>query len=132
MPAKSVAIASEMPHIRRNHRRAKRPFDGRTAQGKRVAELVEAFSAKLGASAGDVVVSAAISKDARLCALSEDAQAKALMADPRITIDEVVRLARAADLAVRRLHLDRLKQTEGPTLAEVLREHAGRGREDVR
>ena len=50
---------------------------------------------------------AMIEKAARLAALSEDASAKALNADPRVDMDTLVRLNRLADLAVRRLHLDR-------------------------
>jgi hypothetical protein len=62
---------------------------------------------------------AMIEKAARLAALSEDASAKALNADPRVDMDTLVRLNRLADLALRRLHLDRHRAAQ-PSLSEYL------------
>jgi hypothetical protein len=121
-------FASEVQHNPVRKRRAKRkvlprsPFDHRTRQGKRALELAAAFRARLNADPVDTVLGAAIEKAARLIALSEDASAKALNGDPRITLDDVVRLARLSDLAVKRLHLDRKPQHTGPDLHAYLRE----------
>ena len=62
-------------------------------------------------------MAASIEKAARLTGLAEDAAARAARGDPRITLDDLVRLQRLADLTVRRLRLDRPQTKATPTLA---------------
>jgi hypothetical protein len=121
-------VAVEVPHNPGRKKRPKQrrlsrsPFDQRTRAGRRAVELAKSFRARLNPDPSDVPLLAAIEKAARLCALSEDASARALNADPRITLDDVVRLARLSDLAVKRLHLERVKQSQGPDLRSYLAE----------
>jgi hypothetical protein len=124
MPAESAAVTSIAPaKPRPNKRRVKVRIDKRYALGRRVKELEATFRARLGADALDPVTDTAIRRAAEMVALAEAASARALRADPRVSMDDVVRLQRAADLAVRRLHLDRHKSSPaGPSLAHLLRE----------
>jgi hypothetical protein len=61
-----------------------------------------------------------------LQALAEEARARALRSDPKVTLDDVVRLNRLAEHAVRALHLDRHKQ-QPMSLTESLAALAARG-----
>jgi hypothetical protein len=127
MPAESNTVASQTPAPkRRNHRKAHKPFDRRFVLGKRVQLLAAIFAERLSLDTTDPdpVLAAAIEKAARLTALAEQASARALRADPAISLDDLVRLQRLADLAVRRLHLDR-RTKEQPSLADVLRSQGG-------
>ena len=64
---------------------------------------------------------------ARLTALAEDAAARATRADPKVTLDDVVRLTRLADASVRRLHLDQRNAPTTPTLTDYLRSRSANG-----
>jgi hypothetical protein len=66
-------------------------------------------------------------------ALSEAASARALRADPKVSLDDIVRLQRAAVAAMRRLHLDRHKpQASGErTLGDLLRDDLERERQEL-
>jgi hypothetical protein len=122
MPAESGNGASYAPAAkRRNHRKARRPFDGRYIIGRRVKELTATFRARLSLDGADPdpLLLTATERAAQLQALAEQAAARALRADPKVAYDDVVRLSRLADHAVRRLHLDRPKQTT-PSLANYL------------
>src|SRR5262245_31920594 len=111
-------VDAVLPRWRRYPRRNKRtprppqPFDKRTGAGRRAHVLANHFRQRLGAVADDPVVSAAIERAAQLQALAEAARARALRADPKVTLDDVVRLTRLADLSVRRLHLDQRNTTQ--------------------
>jgi hypothetical protein len=116
IPAESIGVARSKP---RNKKRARMPVDGRSALGLRIKALQIAFRARLGVDVDqDPVLLAAVEKAARLTALAEDASARALRADPKVTLDDVVRLTRLADISVRRLHLDRNNAT--PTAPTTL------------
>jgi hypothetical protein len=69
--------------------------------------LASHFRRRLGAIADDPVVAGAIERAAQLQALAEAARARALRADPHVTLDDVVRLNRLSESAVRALRLDR-------------------------
>ena len=70
-PVESSTVASQTPaKKRRNHRKAKKPFDGRYVLGRRVHELMDAFRARV-PDAADPVTSAAIRRCAETVALSE-------------------------------------------------------------
>jgi hypothetical protein len=62
----------------------------------------------------------AIERAAQLQALAEEARARALRGDPKVTLDDVVRLNRLAEHAVRALRLDRHHMAQAPTLTELL------------
>lgn len=105
MPA---AIASQTPAPkRRNHRKARKPFDGRNALGRRVKALTAVFRARLGPdAANDLVMDAAIKRAAEVTTLAEHMRAL-MLRGVDVSPDDVTRLTRAADLMTRRLHLDR-------------------------
>jgi hypothetical protein len=106
-----------------NKRRAHVQIDKRFAIGRRIKELAATFRERVGPDADqDPVLLAAVEKAARLTALAEDAAARATRADPKITLDDVVRLTRLADHAVRRLNLDRHNKAQVPSIAGLLRE----------
>jgi histidinol-phosphate/aromatic aminotransferase/cobyric acid decarboxylase-like protein len=79
--------------------------------------------ARLGSVADDPVMAAAVARAAQLQALAEAASARALRADPKVTLDDVVRLNRLADHAVRALRLNRHNVKRVPTLSEYLAQH---------
>jgi hypothetical protein len=110
----------------RRSRSGARRFIGckRTLIGRRTVALAATFRARLGEAAADPVLLAAIDKAARLVALAESVQARALRADPKISLDDVVRVERLADIAVRRLRLDRHAKPAAPSLADYLRERS--------
>jgi hypothetical protein len=122
MVAESVAHA-RAPAARptRNGKRAPKPIDRRFVLGKRIAQLSAIFAERAGLDANDPdpVLSAAVEKAARLTGLAEDAAARAARNDPRITLDDLVRLQRLADLCVRRLRLDR-QSSSAPSLTSYL------------
>jgi hypothetical protein len=122
MPADTVAVTSTTPaKPKPNKRRSRVRIDRRYALGRRVKELETVFRQRLGADADDAVLDTAIRRAAELTALAEAASARALRSDPKVTLDDVVRLQRTAALAVHRLHLDRHRpQPTGPTLGEYL------------
>jgi hypothetical protein len=104
-----------------NKRRARKPFDGRYAIGRRVKELVNVFRARLGPDADDPVMSTAIRRCAETVALSENLRARMLRGEA-VSPDDVLRTTRAADALTRRLHLDRHSTPQQqPTLADYLR-----------
>jgi len=127
VPAESVGItraASAKP--KPNKRRARVSIDKRFVLGRRVKQLTATFRERLGLDADpDPLLLTAIERAAQLQALAEQAAARALRADPKVAYDDVVRLSRLADHAVRRLRLDRRNTTQQPSLADYLRARGG-------
>lgn len=124
MPAESGPGASLTPKKkRRNHRKAKKPIDGRFVLGRRVHALVEVFRERLGPDADDPVTAIAIRRAAETTALSEHLRAQMLRGEP-ISPDDALRASRTADLMTRRLHLDRRKLS-APSLPEYLAAREG-------
>ena len=121
-PGESASVASQKPvPKKRNHRRAHKAYDARFIVGRRTKELTLIFRERLNVGADpDPIQLSAIERAAQLQALAEQASARALRADPRIGLDDLVRLQRLADLAVRRLRLDQ-RSAKQPSLANVLR-----------
>jgi hypothetical protein len=119
-------VDAVLPRWRRYPRRNKRtprppqPFDKRGGAGRRAHALTKHFRQRLGPIAEDPVTAGAIERAAQLQALAEEACARALRADPKVTLDDVVRLNRLAEHAVRALRLDR-RNTQQPTLSDYLR-----------
>jgi len=119
-PAESSPGASlKPPKRRRNHRKAKKPFDGRFVLGRRVHALVEMFSERLSPDADDPIMAAAIRRAAETTALSEDLRARMLRGED-VSPDDVLRTTRAADALTRRLQLDRRKPASAPSLSSYL------------
>jgi hypothetical protein len=122
-PVESDAVARQTPppKKRRNHRRAHKLYDRRFAIGRLIKELTLTFRERLSLDGDpDPLLLGAIERAAQLQALAEQAAARALRADPAVAYDDVVRLSRLADHAVRRLHLDRRNATQTPTLSTFL------------
>jgi hypothetical protein len=121
-------IDTVMVNVRRRRRRRKppQPFDKRTGPGRRAAMLAAHFRQRLGPIADDPVTAGAIERAAQLQALAEAARARALRADPLVSLDDVVRLHRLSEFAVRALRLDRnnMKQTT-PSLSTYLAARGG-------
>ena len=125
LPVESNAVASQTPASkRRNHRKARKPFDGRYVLGRRVRELVDVFRARSGPDADDPVISTAIRRCAETVALSEDLRARMLRGEA-VSADDVLRTTRAADALTRRLHLDRHNATHQPKLSDYLAARGG-------
>ena len=125
-PVESVSVTRAAPaKPKPNKRRARVQIDKRFFLGRRIAQLTAIFAERAGlddANDPDPMLQAAVEKAARLVALTEDATAKATKADPRVSLDDVVRLSRMSDLAVRRLRLDDRRNTKTqPGLADLLR-----------
>jgi hypothetical protein len=112
---------------RRNRRtpRPPQPFDKRGGAGRRAHALTNHFRQCLGPIAEDPVTAAAIARAAQLLALAEEARARALRSDPKVTLDDVVRLNRLAEHAVRALHLDRHTKQQPMSLPEYLASRGG-------
>ena len=123
-PAESDAVARQTPPPkRRNHRRVRKPFDGRYAIGRRVKALTLTFRARIGPDADDPVLATAIRRCAETVALSEDLRARMLRGEA-VSPDDALRASRTAGLLTRRLHLDRHRAQTAASLSSYL---AGRG-----
>jgi hypothetical protein len=124
IPTDNAAVADAKPAKRKpNKRRARVSIDKRYALGRRVKQLTALFRARLGPDADDPITASAVCKAAELTALAEDMRARAFRGAPGALPDDLVRVQRIADLAVRRLQLDRhRKRDDGPTLSDILRE----------
>jgi hypothetical protein len=121
MPLDSSPVASPTPRKRRNHRPAPKRFDGRYALGRRVRELVELFTARIGPDADDKITATAIRRAAETTALSEHLRARMLRGEV-VSADDVLRASRTADLLTRRL-LERAKpRPSAPSLSSYLAE----------
>jgi hypothetical protein len=94
------------PKRRRKHRKPRKPFDGRKKICRRVKQLTLTFRERLAVGDDpDPLLLARIDRAAQLQALAEQLSARALREDPAVTSDDLVRLTRWADLAMRRLDI---------------------------
>jgi len=122
LPPSSRRLAAEMAPTQRA-KRTNDPtagFDGNTARGRRVADLVRGYLAALGNPA-DVGLQAQIIAAAELQVLAEEARAAALGSPGTADLDQVVKIQGAADRAVRRLGIKAGTATERvPSLGEYL------------
>jgi hypothetical protein len=78
MPAEMATVAGNAPAKRRNKGHARVQIDKRHALGRRVKELAEAFTARLGPDANEMVLATAIRRCAETVALSEHLRARLL------------------------------------------------------
>jgi hypothetical protein len=103
-------------------RRTNDPFSGlsrNTAAGRRVADLLRGLLRDMGNPA-DVVLQANALRAAELMVGAEIARSKLLAGDG--DADVVLRLEGAAGRAVRALGIDRKREPEGETIADIMRE----------
>ncbi len=120
--SKGDRTASSVRSPRQRARRTNNPCAGtnrRTAEGRRIADLVEGYSEALGCP-NDVVRLAAIVKTAELVALAEKLRSIALADPSGSNLDQVVRAENAADRAVRRLGIRTAETKKAPSLSEYL------------
>ncbi len=110
------ANAVEAP--RRCRKRTLTKINSRTILGKRIAELTALFADAVKADEISPLLRLKIDEAAQLKALAELARGD-YMRDRRGTLDDIVRLERKADLAVKALGIVEGKP-RSPTLAEVL------------
>jgi hypothetical protein len=122
VPVERVTVTRTAPtKPKPNKRRAHVAIDKRYVVGRRYKQLVAIFRERLGLDDNpDLLLLAAIERAAQLQALAEQAAARALRGDVSIAYDDVVRLSRLAEHAVRKLHLDRHNTKQAPTLADYL------------
>jgi hypothetical protein len=112
MPAHTAAVPARSPAYSPR-------IDGRSAAAKRAKRLTAEYVAALGGSdAVDPVMLAKVRRAAELVVVAECARAKAMQGDA--VLDDMVRVDRLADLAVRRLGLDRKPASPVPSLAEYV------------
>ena len=125
-PVESATVTRAPPaKPKPNKRRAKVKIDKRYAIGRRIKQLAGEFRVRLNLDADpDPLLQMAIERAAQLQALAEQAAARALRADPKVAYDDVVRLSRLADHAMRGLRLDRNVAQRVQTLDEYLDDHA--------
>jgi hypothetical protein len=127
MPAEGVSGTRAAPtKPKRNQRRARVQIDKRFAIGRHI-KLEATYAERVGLDKTDPdpMLRAAVQKAAMLATLAEDAAAKATRADPKVSLDDVIRLGRMADLAVRRLRLDQRNNTKQATLSSYLAARGG-------
>jgi hypothetical protein len=101
-------------------------IDGRTRTARRVAQLIEYFTAFFGGvDKCTPILRTNIQRAAELIALSENARSAALRA-PVFDIENLTRLESTTDRAVRRLALPKEARDQiiSRTLADILREGA--------
>jgi hypothetical protein len=121
-PASSARATALLPKARRA-RRTNDPFadiDVNTARGRRIADLVRAYLVALG-NPPEIERQAEVIAAAELQVLAEEARALALKQVGHADLDQVIRLQGAADRAVRKLGLDRLR--DAPARPVSLDEH---------
>jgi len=91
-------------------------IDGRLAPAKRAKTLVAQWVEQLGIETADAAMLARLRRAAELVVVAEVARANALRGTGDAGLDNLVRLERLAEIAVRRLGIDRQKR-EPDTLA---------------
>jgi len=98
-----------------------RHLDGRTRAAARARKLVAVFEAELGGTLS-AATRIAIERAATLVVLAEDARARRLAGDLKISLEDLVRMDRVAAAAIKALGLGHRREPSGPTLGEYLRE----------
>src|SRR5262245_17092092 len=106
----------------RSGRRSPVRIDYRKRVGKRARELSQHFTAALVGSGRELTVDLTerVMKASELTALAEDMRAKMLRGEADVCADDLVRVTRLADTAVRRLNLPSADSKAAPSLAEYL------------
>ena len=109
----------QRPYARKVRFVTAKHLDRRTIAARRAAAMAKEFEAELGGNLS-VTQRAAIDRAATLAACAEDCRVRCLAGDPSVNLDDLVRLERLADLAVRRLGIGRVRQSEAPSLDRYL------------
>jgi hypothetical protein len=118
-----ASAEQKQPKRRRRSARRKTP-DGRRWIVRRSRELAELYRSCLGDAANDPSMTIAIAKASELGALAEDMRARALRGET-VSADDIVRVQRLADAAVRSLHLDHKREPNRPSLKDYLARNYG-------
>jgi hypothetical protein len=128
MLANPAEMPAENPPLAREKRRlcTVDTLDQRTRGARRVAELTAVFEAELRKTGRTLTAAegAAVRNAALLSAISEDAGARRLAGDATVTLEDVVRLSRAAAAAMKALAIKPSGTPAPPTLAEHLASRA--------
>jgi hypothetical protein len=106
----------------RNGKRALVQIDKRLASSRRIADLIAIYGQRAGLDPDDPdpLLQSAVDSAARMQALAESTSARALRGDPNVSLDDVVRLSRWADLLVRRLRINERTVPSTPSLSSYL------------
>jgi hypothetical protein len=126
---------------RRPSRMAPRPYgksrfvtvkhlDRRTIAAKRAAALAKEFETELGGGLS-VTQRAAVERAATLAACAEDARVRRLAGDPSVNLDDLVRVDRLADLAIRRLGIGNRKSADAAAAVESFADIAARAQAEA-
>lgn len=105
---------------------ARRLLDKRSREWRRRGEVIAALSAAIGEAANDPDIQARIEAAAELRVIAETARARSLRGD-NVSLNDLVRVERAASLAERRLGLSvgpRPKTSEPLDLAAFMRKES--------
>jgi hypothetical protein len=94
-------------------------IDGRSRAALRVKAKVAAYAVRLGAT--DAVLLAACHRAAELGVIAEDLRAMQLRGEP-VDLGAMAKAQGLADRAERALGLDRKREPEGETIADIMRE----------
>jgi hypothetical protein len=110
------------PPRRRRWRYVPRRIDNRTRTARRAKALREYFTSALTAAGRELSIelAAAVTKAAELVALAEDMRAKMLRGAADVCADDLVRVTRLADTAVRRLALPSGSSKPEPSVDQYL------------
>lgn len=120
-----VECQASEPRKRRRRSASRRKPDGRTWVVRRARELATLYAARLGEIASDASMTVAIGKAAELTAIAETMRAHALRGDPAVLPDDLVRVQRLADQAVKQLGIKPgPAKPKGPSLSEYLESKA--------
>lgn len=113
------------PKPRRSRKRTLTTVDRRTRVWKRIAELTALFTAALGGAEATPIRRMKIEQAAQLAALAEIARGR-FMRNGDGTVDDIVRLERKADGAVRALGIVESKP-KPPSIADIVARHKPKG-----
>ena len=107
------------PAPKRERRQLLTKIDGRLPLGKRIKRLVSLFEAAFPAEALTPLKREQIATAAQLQAMAEEERGKWMRGEAQCDLDELVRLERRADQAVRKLDLEETR-ARPPTIGEYL------------
>lgn len=116
------------PGARRKRRRPPKLIDGRSAAARRSRDLAASFERELGAGAMPSE-RLAINRAAGLAVLADTLRQRRLAGDVTVLLDDLVRVERLADRAVRALGLGKIAKPTAPSLAEYLAAKAAKATE---
>jgi hypothetical protein len=111
-----------VPSVRPKRRRRRQPklIDGRSAAARRSRDLAAQFEHELGEDNPTPSRRMAIKRAASLAVLADSLRSRRLAGDQNVLLDDLVRVERLADRAVRGLGIDRKREPPAPTLKDYV------------